>query len=173
MEQIENKNDSNEYTKDFDMWNMKKKKINDDSGIAFIQTSAIWLASIGVNVGSEIDGKDDDFARPVVIVKKVSPNIFIGVPATSKIVEMPYRSSISILDKNGQAICSQIRSFDRKRLIRYIGKTNKQDFKKIMEILATMFLYVETPDIAGMSGESRLPFGDGKTIITDDNLNAS
>jgi mRNA interferase MazF len=165
-----------EYIKDFDAWNVRKKKINKDPSVAFIQTGAIWLTSIGVNIGSEIDGKDDDFARPVVIVKKVSPNIFIGVPATSKIVEMPYRSPITILGRSGQAVCSHIKSLDRKRLIRYVGKIDQQDFKNIMEILAGMFSYpkVETPASPyGGAGESRLPHGDGDTIVADDELNAS
>jgi mRNA interferase MazF len=164
-----------EYIKDFDAWNAKKKTINDHSAVAFIQPSAIWLASIGTNVGHEIDGKDNDFARPIIIIRKVSPNIFIGTPTTSKIKDEPHRFPITILGKDSQAVCTQIRSFDRKRLIRYLGKMDQEDFRKLIQITATMISYPqgETPSTTGVLGESRLPFGDDETIVADDGLNAS
>jgi mRNA-degrading endonuclease toxin of MazEF toxin-antitoxin module len=162
-----------EYRKDFEKWNIAKQKIDVYPTTAFIQESAIWLASIGVNVGFEMDGKGNDFVRPILIIKKINHETCIGIPITSKKKESAYRVDIDILGEAYQAVISQVRSFDRKRLLRYMSKASTEDFNAVVQELIHILPKDETPNIAGMSGESRLPFGANMDSVADDELNAS
>ena len=54
-----------EYVKQFDSWNEKKKR-TDGKSIAedfFFHEREVWWCAVGVNVGTEVDGKNDDFER--------------------------------------------------------------------------------------------------------------
>ena len=68
--------------KDFDGWNIQKKDIENRIPI-YVSERDIWFCSMGINIGSEQDGKHELFERPVLVIKKVSLNTFIGLPLTS------------------------------------------------------------------------------------------
>jgi hypothetical protein len=51
--------------KDFDRWNMTKKKFNDETEPLYFRDGEIWWVRLGVNVGYEIDGKSEHFAHLV------------------------------------------------------------------------------------------------------------
>jgi len=101
--------------KDFDTWNNHKKKINDRSPI-YVSEREIWFCSVGINVGSEQDGKHENFERPVLVIKKVTNNTFIGVPLTSNKKKGTWY--IPIESTESSAIISQIKLFDTRRLAR-------------------------------------------------------
>lgn len=116
--------------KDFDKWNELKKKINketDSLNNIYWREREIWFCSIGVNIGSELDGKNDFFERPVLILKKVSSTTFLAVPLTSKRKEgswyVPLRSADS------SAIISQIRLVDCSRLNRRIRLLDDSEYE--------------------------------------------
>ena len=71
------------YQKDFDRWNVVKKNINAKNRKVFFYEKEIWWMNIGVNVGSEQDGKGDLFMRPVFIYKKINGTTFVGIPLTT------------------------------------------------------------------------------------------
>lgn len=80
-----------EYIKDFDQWNELKKRID---GIttkpALFKEGEIWWASVGINIGYEEDGKSNNFARPVVILRKFNSSLLLGAPLTSNIASRNY-----------------------------------------------------------------------------------
>jgi len=53
--------------KDFDRWNKTKKKLNEDAEPLYFREGEIWWEHLAVNVGYEIDGKSDNFARPAQV----------------------------------------------------------------------------------------------------------
>jgi hypothetical protein len=63
--------------KDFDGWNKLKKAIDasDDQRLYFHEGD-IWWVRLGVNVGYEIDGKQREFSRPVVVLRKYNQYSF-------------------------------------------------------------------------------------------------
>ena len=71
--------------KNFDGWNDYKKKLDTHTRVAHFDNGEIWWCSVGINVGSEQDSYSADFARPIVILKKFTDRIFLGVPLTTKI----------------------------------------------------------------------------------------
>ena len=69
--------------KDFDSWNDFKKKIEEKmSAPTFKQQEVLWC-SIGLNIGHEENGKNEFFNRPVLVVRKFSKHIFLGVPLST------------------------------------------------------------------------------------------
>ncbi len=65
--------------KDFDNWNEKKKAIEGRFSNIIFRERDIWWCSVGINVGNESCGKGKDFQRPVIILKKLNQNSFIGL----------------------------------------------------------------------------------------------
>ena len=79
------------HKKNFNEWNEKKKEIHNNISKkdildkkVYFKDREVWWVSIGINIGFEIDGKNHDFERPVLIIKKINKNQFWGLPLTSK-----------------------------------------------------------------------------------------
>ena len=107
--------------KDFDGWNERKKKLHvGGDGIDFHERE-LWWASVGVNIGREQDSRADNFERPVVILKKLSPDAFCALPLTTKKRLERFQSAVTHDDVRGFALLDQVRVLDSKRLLRKIG----------------------------------------------------
>ncbi len=118
--------------KDFDKWNEHKKEIHDksDEGLYFYERE-IWWCSLGVNIGYEQDGKNEFFARPVLVLKKFSKDVFIGVPLSTSNKEGRYYFKFNFQNQTSNALLSQIRLFDAKRLKDKLGQLPEEVFKEI------------------------------------------
>lgn len=129
-----------EYKKDFDGWNIMKKKLNGRNQELSFYEKEIWWCSMGVNVGSEEDGKGDRFLRPVYILKKISSKTFIGIPLTSILKEDYAHMSFYFDYCLSTAIISQIKVFDKKRLIEFIGTTSDYLHRKMKKTTVAFIL---------------------------------
>lgn len=125
--------------KDFQKWHTLKKNIDTSHDPPLFSEREIWWSSIGVNVGSEINGKHELFERPVLIVKKLHQEIFLGLPLTSKEKRGKYYMQIPFHKRNRIVILSQIRVFSSKRLIRKMGKIGKPHFYRIKRALSRIY----------------------------------
>ncbi|MFA5830364.1 MAG: type II toxin-antitoxin system PemK/MazF family toxin [Candidatus Paceibacterota bacterium] len=120
-----------EKEKDFDVWNGKKKNIHKTPDALYFREREIWWVSIGVNVGFEEDGKNEYFTRPVLVLKKFSKNVFVGIPLSTTKKEGKYYFKFSFLDNESTALLSQIRLFDTRRLKDKMGKLKNEVFQQI------------------------------------------
>jgi len=128
------------HKKDFDKWNEQKKKIHhSDLKDVFVKDREIWFCRMGENIGFEEDGKGDEFLRPVLVYKKFSKDVFLGIPLTTKEKKNIFHFSFEFKGKISTAILSQIRLFDKKRLKYKIGRVSPHDFenikKKLIELI--------------------------------------
>jgi mRNA interferase MazF len=123
------------FMKDFYSWNQKKIKIDGYKNYRHPKEREIWWCSIGVNVGTEIYGKGEDYTRPVLIINGEIGESFVGIPLTSKIKTGKYVCIIKTTEQLGTALVYQIRSFDKRRLVRKIGKVSHEDYKRVLECL--------------------------------------
>lgn len=114
--------------KDFDGWNKIKKKIDAEKPL-YVSEREIWFCYVGLNVGSEQNGKHEMFERPVLVVKKVTNNTFIGLPMTSNKKKGSWY--VEVNSTNSSAIISQIRLFDTRRLARKIQTITTTEFELI------------------------------------------
>ena len=122
---------------DFDKWNKIKKDVNSCTVRRSFKTRDIFYMKMGHNVGFEQNGKGIDFVRPVVILKKITNDMFIGIPLSSQIKEGSWFYKFEFI-KNGKtslniAIIPQIKMYSSKRLLNRIGKMNTENFEEIKE----------------------------------------
>ena len=94
--------------KDFDQWNNIKKethkRITDD---VYFKEREVWWVRLGVNIGFEQDGTGEQYARPVVVIKKYNPEVFLIVPLSTTGKRGKYYFSIGNIDgKEAVAILS-------------------------------------------------------------------
>lgn len=121
-----------EYIKDFNKWN-EKKKIIDQKEIPngmFFNEREIWWGSLGVNVGYEQDGKNDDFERPLLIIKKFNRSIVWVLPLTTIAKENKFHYKLK--SSGSLVILSQIRLVSTKRFLRLVETINENEFKEIV-----------------------------------------
>jgi mRNA interferase MazF len=125
------------YQKDFDSWNIKKKKINkEDTYLPFYHKREIRWCRIGLNIGFEQDGTGVEFSRPVLILKGFSRNVCLVVPLTTSTKKNKYHISIGDIDgKEASVILSQIRLIDTRRLDQHIEFLNKDKFEIIRKAI--------------------------------------
>ena len=117
--------------KDFEKWSEKKKVVNDSKSEIYFYEREIWWCALGVNIGYEQDGKGDKFARPVLVLKKYSKNVFVGIPLTSTNRESKYHYTFPFLSGISTALLSQIRLFDTKRLLVKMGRVSKGEYEEV------------------------------------------
>ena len=115
-------------SQDFDKWNELKKTLHESSKrIDFLQRD-IWWCHVGQNIGYEQAGKNRNFERPVLVIKKFNKNLFLGVALTSKTKENRYFLQ---LNAESTAILSQLRVYSSKRLIRKIKRISQQSHPEL------------------------------------------
>lgn len=124
----------------FDEWNEVKKDTQNNQRKLGIKPREIFWVKIGQNIGSEEFGKDKNFARPVIVIRKLTSDLFIGVPLTSTLRDDEYFHRFNYENKQhgvieNSAMILQVKSFSIKRVMNKIGFVSKNDFEKIVEKL--------------------------------------
>lgn len=115
--------------KDFDTWNEQKKNINNSGTTKLFHEREIWWSSFGINIGREQDGRADNFERPIIVLKKLSPDTLLCLPLTTKEKLEKFQSAITHEEVRGFALLDQVRVLDSKRLLRKIGMISRDDFE--------------------------------------------
>jgi hypothetical protein len=117
------------FVKRFRAWHKLKVSINSSEySVAGYKERDIWWVSIGHNIGTEEDGKNDTFNRPVLVVKGFSKYQFWGLPLSTTSNTGPYYYKFVVNGKVSTAILSQLRVFDTKRLINKYGMIGIKEF---------------------------------------------
>ena len=98
----------------------------------------VYLINFDPTIGSEIKK-----TRPCLIVSpdEMNHNIrtVIVAPMTTKGRSYPTRVACRFKGKSGQVVLDQIRTIDKARLVRKLGKLDKRAVEKVLSILAEMF----------------------------------
>ena len=91
---------------------------------------------MGINIGVEVDGKNEDFERPVLILKWINKGQFLGIPLTSSSKGYFYKKlKYNEHDKEIFVNMSQLKILSSKRLLRKIGMVNEKDFLNLKKDL--------------------------------------
>ena len=129
----------------FDEWNEVKKDIHKSERKLSIKTREIFWANIGQNIGFEQNGKGKNFARPIIVVKKLTKDLFLGIPTTTTLREdNDYFHKFKYTTYNNEvlnvsALILQVKVFSIKRLMNKIGMIHKEDFNLIIEKSKNLF----------------------------------
>lgn len=127
--------------KNFDNWNNLKKIFEKEDRELFAHPREVWWCSLGINLGAEIDGKNDSFERPVLVLHVYSRETMFVLPLTSKAKDdkFHYKVFVKIKDiKTGEyqerpvwVKLTQARVISNKRLLRKVDVISINDFNKI------------------------------------------
>ena len=103
-----------------------------------VKRSEVWLVNLDPTIGSEVKK-----TRPCLVVSPDVTNKYLKtvtvVPLTSTIKDYPTRVNCTFNGKQGQLVIDQIRSIDKKRLIRNMGKMDDSTYKEVSEVIIQMF----------------------------------
>jgi len=125
---------SGEYEKDFEKWNKRKQAVEENAYTPYFDAGEIWWGIFGINIGVEIDGKGDDFLRPLLVLTKYNPLGCLVIPLSSARSEDKDNVFVDIvIDRKATANLSQLRSISSKRLIEKISVLKKMDFLRIQK----------------------------------------
>lgn len=134
------------YTKDFDGWIVKKKEYHYQPKLPpMFKERDIWWVSVGINVGYEEDGKHEKYIRPVLVLKKFSRDLFLGVPMSTKIKDNRYYIGVTVGGSVVSTLISQIRVFSAKRMQDKLAELDSNDFKKVKSEVIKMISFSPLP----------------------------
>ena len=141
-----------EKLKEFVRWLKLKVRIHvsDKTTLSYKQRE-VWWVNVGLNVGSEQNGKNDNFERPVLVLRKFGHNIFWAIPLTSKDKDNIYNHKVIYKkyfedatgklqkeEKGGFVILNQLKTMSSKRLIRKTGVMPESEFDIVKERIKKM-----------------------------------
>jgi mRNA interferase MazF len=93
----------------------------------------VWWASVGENVGSEMNGKSDRFSRPVLILRKLAHGFFLVAPTTTQSREGTWYVHVRLRDQDEYVCLNPIRTIDYRRLSSKLGQIDTDNFDAVRE----------------------------------------
>ena len=125
--------------KDFDKWNIIKKKTEDKDKRPKIKLGDVYWCRLGLNIGFEQDGKNDNYKRPVVVIKKYTQNVVFVLPLTTKLHNTDWYFDIYIKGESNQVILNQGKTIDTKRFEKFIVNLPENKIHQIKSAFVKLF----------------------------------
>jgi mRNA interferase MazF len=98
----------------------------------------IWLVALDPTIGSEIRK-----TRPCVIISPAEMHDFLRIvtvaPMTSSGRPAPYRIPVTFRRKDGLILLDQLRTLDKRRLVRRLGAVTASTLRLTLAALREMF----------------------------------
>ncbi len=103
-----------------------------------VQRFDVFLVNLDPTVGREIQK-----TRPCVVISPDEMNRYIDTviiaPMTTKGKAYPTRVICQFQGKDGQIVLDQIRTIDKRRLVKKLGQISQDEQKEVLDALAEMF----------------------------------
>ncbi len=122
----------------FDSWNEKKQHIQKNLKELPCQEGEVWWCSLGKNIGTEQNGKNDYFERPILVLNRINHYTIWSLPLSSKSKLDKYRYSIE--EMHAQIVLSQLRTISTKRLLRKITKISDGEFNSVIDKVVELLI---------------------------------
>jgi mRNA interferase MazF len=128
-----------EFIEKYNNWNIKKQEIQfSDIEETYFKEGDIWWCSLGQNIGTESYGKGRDYRRPILVIRKLSEDLCIALPLTSKTKIGTWFVDILLNYESRCVMLYQIRTLNRKRFQRKMGEVSIEDYIKVKEKLESL-----------------------------------
>jgi mRNA interferase MazF len=103
-----------------------------------VKRGEVWLAALDPTLGSEIQK-----TRPCLIVSPDEMNTHLRtatvVPLTSGSRPAPFRVAVTFKGKSGLLLVDQMRTLDRVRLVKRMGRVDAVILRETLAVLREMF----------------------------------
>ena len=119
--------------KNFNDWNEKKKIVDARKKPQFIHDGEVWMAYLGLNVGTEADGVGTEYMRPIMILKRVRFEQVWSVPFSTQENKDYVKLEYKYKEKVNYANILQLKTIDTGRLAYRMGKISDDDLKLIKQ----------------------------------------
>ena len=119
---------------------LKQRLHSGQQQIPHVSEGQIWWASLGENIGYEINGKSKDFTRPVLIFKKLSRGFYFVIPLTTQAHSGTWYVCYKQGGKNITACLHQARAMDYRRLHRKLGVVDDADLRQVKDGFKKLYL---------------------------------
>lgn len=127
------------YFKNFDGWNLVKKRLNEEDHKVYIRAGEIRWVAFGVNVGSEIDGKGVSFTRPALVVHVIGSHLALVAPMSTKMKDIAGYIPFEWKGVTSALCIHQIKIVSQKRILSRRGKVSNQRLKNIKLQISRFF----------------------------------
>lgn len=127
------------YSKDYNVWNNVKKGIDSSVAKVSIRTGEIRWIAVGVNIGSEIDGKGASFARPGLVLRVIGTHLALIVPLSSVIKFIPGNVPLIVRGAESVACIHHMRSVSQKRIFSRIEKLSDEKLRVIKNTIKEFY----------------------------------
>lgn len=134
--------DFKEVVQKFIDWTKKKVRHHiEEDPEKYFREKEVWWAAMGKNIGYEIDGKNELFLRPVLILKKYSKDMSFILPLSTKIKKPTpwYHCPVKVDNKDGVVVLSQGRSMSSKRLLSKLDNLNSEVYEDVLNKFIEQF----------------------------------
>ena len=127
--------------KRFSLWMGLKEKLHTVAHKPpLVSEGDIWWASVGENVGSEINGKSILFSRPVIVFKKLAHGFYFVIPTTTQTRTGSWYVPFRQREREMVACLHQARSIDYRRFSSKLGALDDKDFERIKNGFSSLYL---------------------------------
>jgi mRNA interferase MazF len=103
-----------------------------------IQRFDVWLVTLDPTVGSEVQK-----TRPCLVVSPNEMNAHIATviiaPMTTKGCDYPTRVPCQFEGKSGQVVLDQLRTVDKSRLVKQLGRFDAATADAVLDVLTELF----------------------------------
>lgn len=145
--------------KDFQKWHILKETLDKKEHTHLFNEKDIWWCSVGENIWIEQNGKNENFERPVVILRKYNSELFFWAPLTTSTREHPLRHPYKINDTEWSINLTQCRTWSVNRLLRRMWRISDSEMTQLYDRLSQDFLRKKAK-APNKSEQSRAPDGE-------------
>src|SRR3989344_3685061 len=125
--------------KDFEVWHELKSKLDSIKTGVLFNEGEIWWCAVGKNMGVEVNGKSQIFARPIIIFKKLNQSSFYGIPMTTSDKTGSWYIPFMHQGKENKVMLNQIRAYDYRRLYNKLGTLDDNDWNRLKQAFHEFF----------------------------------
>lgn len=126
-------------TKHFTEWIKLKERLHNTESSLNVHEGEIWWCAVGENVGVEINGKNKDFSRPILVLKKLSRYGFMGIPLTSQSHNGSWYVKFVFQNREEYAVLAQAKVVSVRRLYNKIGQLPHSDLELVRNGFRRLF----------------------------------
>ena len=124
----------------FEYWAKRKEELERRTALPTFLPGEVWRCALGINIGSESDGKGQLCWRPVLILKRLDKTSFVGVPlSTSGPARTSFRKlPITLKGVTRFALVTQFRTLDARRLLQPMGQLEEAQLAMVRQTIQTL-----------------------------------